>query len=56
VIASAYNDGETVQSALEAGASGYLVKPVSDAQLEQALSAAMNSFEAGDLPPTLARG
>jgi response regulator NasT len=56
VISSAYSDRETVQSALEAGASGYLVKPVSDEQLERALCAAMECFESVALPPTFSRG
>lgn len=56
VISSAYSDRDTVQAALEAGAAGYLVKPVSDEQLERALSAAMEFFGSVALPPTLAGG
>ena len=37
VMITAYSDRELVEAALQAGASGYLVKPVSDEQIEPAL-------------------
>ena len=44
VMLTAYSDQPLVEAALEAGASGYLVKPISDDQLEPALAAAQNRF------------
>jgi response regulator NasT len=46
LMLSAYNETEVVQSALAAGASGYVVKPVTDDQLKPALSAALDRFAA----------
>ncbi len=45
VIISAFSDRELVEQALRAGASGYLVKPVSDEQIAPALSVALRRFE-----------
>lgn len=56
VISSAYSDRETVRAALEAGAAGYLVKPVSDEQLEKALAAAMECFRSAGAPSAFPRG
>ncbi len=44
VIVSAYGDRRTLSEALDAGASGYLVKPVTDDHLEPAISAAIQRF------------
>jgi AmiR/NasT family two-component response regulator len=44
VIVTAYSERELVDAALNAGASGYLVKPVSDEQIEPALRVALNRF------------
>ena len=44
VMITAYNDRELVDSALRAGASGYLVKPVSDEQIGPALAVALNKY------------
>lgn len=44
VMLTAYGDTETTQRALDAGASGYLVKPFRDEQLLPALLAARASF------------
>jgi len=44
VMITAYSDPEQVHSALEAGASGYLVKPVRDEQLQPAISVALAGF------------
>lgn len=44
VMLTAYSDQELVQSALDAGASGYLVKPVKDEQLKPAITVARTSF------------
>jgi len=44
VMITAYNERELVDAALRAGASGYLVKPVSDEQIEPALKVALNRF------------
>jgi response regulator NasT len=44
VIVSAYSERELVEEALRAGASGYLVKPVSDEQIQPALEVALNRF------------
>jgi response regulator NasT len=44
VIVSAYNERDMVQAAIAAGASGYLVKPVSDEQLGPALRTALDQF------------
>lgn len=44
IIVSAYSEQETVEAAMAAGASGYLVKPVSDDQIEPALHAARARF------------
>ena len=50
VMITAYNERELVDAALRAGASGYLVKPVSDEQIEPALQVALNRFgELSDL-------
>jgi response regulator NasT len=50
VMITAYNERELVDAALRAGASGYLVKPVSDEQIEPALKVALNRFsELSDL-------
>jgi len=50
VMITAYNERELVDSALRAGASGYLVKPVSDEQIEPALKVALSRFgELSDL-------
>jgi response regulator NasT len=44
VMITAYSERELVDAALRAGASGYLVKPVSDEQIEPALTVALNRF------------
>jgi AmiR/NasT family two-component response regulator len=44
VMITAYNERELVNAALHAGASGYLVKPVSDEQIEPALAVALSRF------------
>jgi response regulator NasT len=44
VMITAYSERELVDAALRAGASGYLVKPVSDEQIEPALKVALNRF------------
>ena len=44
VMISAYNENDLVEAALQAGASGYLVKPVSDEQIEPALKVALRRF------------
>jgi response regulator NasT len=44
VMITAYNERELVDAALRAGASGYLVKPVSDEQIEPALKVALSCF------------
>jgi two-component system, response regulator PdtaR len=44
VMVTAYSDQELVQRALEAGASGYLVKPVQEEQLRPAISVALTRF------------
>jgi AmiR/NasT family two-component response regulator len=50
VMISAYSERELVDAALRAGASGYLVKPVSDEQIEPALQVALSRFsELSDL-------
>jgi AmiR/NasT family two-component response regulator len=50
VMITAYSERELVDAALRAGASGYLVKPVSDDQIEPALKVALSRFsELNDL-------
>jgi response regulator NasT len=50
VMITAYSERELVEAALRAGASGYLVKPVSDDQIEPALEVALSRFaELADL-------
>lgn len=44
VMITAYSDPDQVSSALKAGASGYLVKPVRDEQLQPAISVALAGF------------
>lgn len=44
VIISAYNERETVEAAMAAGASGYLVKPVTDDQILPAMQRALERF------------
>jgi len=44
IIISAYGEAETVQAAMAAGASGYLVKPVNDDQIVPALQAARERY------------
>jgi response regulator NasT len=44
VMITAFSEKELVEAALRAGASGYLVKPVSDEQIEPALQVALNRF------------
>src|SRR3954449_6231484 len=44
VMITAYSERELVEAAVHAGASGYLVKPVSDEQIEPALAVALNRF------------
>jgi response regulator NasT len=44
VMITAYSERELVDAALRAGASGYLVKPVSDEQIEPALAVALSRF------------
>lgn len=46
VIISAYNEPETVEAALAAGATGYLVKPVTDHQILPAVEVALERFAA----------
>jgi response regulator NasT len=45
IIVTAYSDRESLGAALEAGAAGYLVKPVTDEQLAPALQAAVAAFQ-----------
>jgi response regulator NasT len=45
LMLTAYSDPELVKRALEAGASGYLVKPVVNEQLSPAISVAQTRFE-----------
>lgn len=55
VMITAYSERELVDSALRAGASGYLVKPVSDEQIQPALEVALGRFgELNDLRGELA--
>jgi two-component system, response regulator PdtaR len=50
VMITAFSERELVDAALQAGASGYLVKPVNDDQIEPALKVALNRFsELNDL-------
>ena len=50
VMVSAFNERDLVDAAVRAGASGYLVKPVSDDQIEPALQVALSRFgELSDL-------
>ena len=51
LIVSAYGDQESIAAAMGAGASGYLVKPVTDAQRDPALAEALNTFVAGRPAP-----
>lgn len=44
VMVTAFSENELVQRALEAGASGYLVKPVTDEQLQPAIAVALSRF------------
>jgi two-component system, response regulator PdtaR len=44
VMITAFNDRDLVDAALEAGASGYLVKPIPDEQIEPAIRLAMARF------------
>jgi response regulator NasT len=44
LMITAYSERELVDAALRAGASGYLVKPVSDEQIEPALRVALSNF------------
>jgi response regulator NasT len=44
VMITAFSERELVDAALQAGASGYLVKPVSDEQIEPTLRVALNRF------------
>lgn len=44
VMITAYSERELVDAALRVGASGYLVKPVSDDQIEPALQVALSRF------------
>jgi response regulator NasT len=44
VMITAFSERELVEAALQAGASGYLVKPVSDEQIEPALKVALSRF------------
>jgi two-component system, response regulator PdtaR len=44
VMITAFSEKELVEAALAAGASGYLVKPVNDDQIEPALKVALNRF------------
>jgi len=46
VIISAYGERETIEAAMAAGASGYLIKPVSDEQVQPALAAALERYAA----------
>lgn len=45
VMLTAYNEPALVQSALDAGASGYLVKPVQSEQLQPAITMALARFQ-----------
>lgn len=55
VMITAYSERELVDAALRAGASGYLVKPVSDEQIQPALEVALGRFaELTDLRGELA--
>lgn len=49
LILSAYRDVETTTAALDAGASGYLAKPMADDQLEMALASAVDRYLGGRL-------
>jgi AmiR/NasT family two-component response regulator len=50
VMITAYSERELVDAAIQAGASGYLVKPVSDDQIQPALQVAIGRFgELSDL-------
>lgn len=44
IMVTAYNDQDLVEGALRAGASGYLIKPVSDEQIGPAITVALNKF------------
>lgn len=44
VMVTAYSERELVEAALRAGASGYLVKPVTEEQIEPALTVALSRF------------
>jgi DNA-binding response OmpR family regulator len=44
VMLTAFTERELIDAALEAGASGYLVKPISDEQLEPAITVALRCF------------
>lgn len=44
VMLTAYSDRELVNAAMQAGACGYLVKPVSDEQIQPALAVALTNF------------
>lgn len=44
VVITAYNERALVDAALRAGASGYLVKPVTDEQIEPALRVALSRY------------
>jgi two-component system, response regulator PdtaR len=44
IMITAYSERDLVEAALQAGASGYLVKPVSDEQIEPALTVALAKF------------
>jgi two-component system, response regulator PdtaR len=50
VIISAYGEREMIEAALAAGAAGYLVKPVSDGQIEAAIQAALERYTARRWP------
>ncbi len=47
ILITAYNDPETLHRALEAGVTAYLVKPMGDYELKQALQAAGRYFQTG---------
>jgi response regulator NasT len=44
VMLTAFTERELIDAALEAGASGYLVKPITDEQLEPAITVALRRF------------
>ena len=46
VMLSAYGDDEHIHAAMQAGAHGYLVKPITSEQLEFAITAALVNFDA----------